>query len=121
MKKVFCLCASIFLILVCMSCQNPSTKIKGRWASVQTGAIYDFSGKTFVLNTSVLNSAVMAKGSYRCTKNSLTTVVERLSFDFGETWEKNDGSLIPAQEVQRPLKFIAPDKIVLSDAEYVRF
>ena len=48
-------------------------------------------------------------------------MVEQLSFDFGETWEKNDGSLIPAQEVQRPLKFIAPDKIVLSDAEYVRF
>ncbi len=121
MKKIFGLCTGLILILVCMSCQNPSSKIKGRWASVQTGAIYDFSGKTFVLNTSVLNSAVMAKGIYRCTKNSLTTVVEQLSFDFGETWEKNDGSLIPSNEIQRPLKFVAPDKIILSDTEYVRF
>ena len=49
------------------------------------------------------------------------TKAEEISFDFGETWQKNDGSLILKSESDSELISIDEGKISLAGVEYVKF
>ena len=109
-----------FLAGLFPSCKK-SISLEGRWASVTTGAIYEFSKKDFILSTSVLNSAIMVRGTYRSSSKQLVTKAEEISFDFGETWQKNDGSLILKSESDSELISIDEGKISLAGVEYVKF
>ena len=71
--------------------------------------------------TSVLNSAIMVRGTYRSSSKKLVTKAEEISFDFGETWQKNDGSLILKSESDSELISIDEGKISLAGVEYVKF
>lgn len=118
MKKKFLALPALILSLF-VSCKNGS-KLEGRWTSVTTGAIYEFTKTDFTLSTTILNSSIMVRGIYKLSGQNLRTVARSISFDFGETWEDNDGSLIPTTETCSKI-VIEKDKIILSDVEYVKF
>ncbi|MBQ2530579.1 MAG: hypothetical protein II547_10020 [Treponema sp.] len=120
-KKKLSELISFMLILICTSCQNNPSKIKGRWACIQSNAIYEFSNGTFILSTSLLDSSLMIRGPYRFSDEVLITKANELSYDFGETWEENDGSLIPSSETKQSIDFPEPDRLILSGIEYVKF
>lgn len=120
MKRAFFL-ISIFVLFFSVSCSKNDGKLNGRWTSPDSGAIYEFSKNTFVLNTTVLNSSIMVRGNYRVSKGSVDMVAKEVSFDFGETWKKNDGSLIPCEKMNVPLEFRSEEKIILADNDYIKF
>ena len=47
--------------------------------------------------------------------------MDGINDSFGETWEENDGSLIPSSETKQSIDFPEPDRLILSGIEYVKF
>lgn len=121
MKNLLKFFPVLILIFFFVSCKKQSVNLTGQWTSVYGGAIYEFFENDFILNTTVLNSSLLVRGTYTCTKDCLITHALELSFDFGDSWQQNDGSLIPDSQTKYKLVVEDKNKILISNIEYIRF
>ena len=111
-----------FLILsgICVGFLTSCAKgrsIEGRWKNASNGAI-EFSNGLYTMETNIIFTVAKTRGPYRISNDSIYLTAEKISFDDGNSWNENDGSIFPVKEQILPFKFNPDETISISNLTY---
>ena len=123
MKKSFKLtllffCLSCIGIGIFSSCSN-GPKLEGMWES-STAVSYEFTKSTYTMKVNILFAVAKISGPYRIDGDSLFVTAEKISFDDGKTWTKNNGEIFSTDEQILPLTFNSDGTISISNMVYTK-